>query len=87
MGAIFWWAGVFEGMEMSGGEERFLEYVAPLLSGFSERAQALGDWLGAYLPFALSDSVLQISLPAGFILAVVAVLDRMIGRRYLSRTR
>ncbi|MGB2957471.1 MAG: zf-HC2 domain-containing protein [Bacteroidota bacterium] len=87
MGGIFWWAGVFEGMEMSEGEGRFLEYVAPLLNGFSEGAQALGDWFVAYLPFVISDSVLQISLPAGFILAIVAILDRMIGRRVLSRTR
>jgi len=87
MGGIFWWAGVFERMEMSEGEERFMEYVGPLLSGFSEGAQVLGDWIAAYLPFAVSDSVLQISLPAGFILVVVAVLDRMIGRRLLSKTR
>jgi anti-sigma factor RsiW len=87
MGGAFWWAGVFEGVEISAGEKGILQDLAPLVKGMAEGVRVFYGWISGYLLAPFSDSVLHISLPAAFILAVVAILDRVLGRRLLNRTR
>jgi anti-sigma factor RsiW len=87
MGGVFWWAGVFEGVTLSTGEKGVLEEFAPVVDAVSWGGQALYGWFAEYFLFAFSDSVVRISLPAALMLGVIAVLDRVWGRRLLNRTR
>jgi len=87
MGGIFWWAGVFERVEISEGEGQVTEYLAPVLGRVSEGAQALSGWFAGGVVSAFSDAVLHIALPAGFTVIAIAVLDRVIRRRLLGRIR
>ena len=87
MGGIFWWAGVFQKMKISEGEGQVLEYLAPFLGRISEGVQAASGWLSEHLLTGFSDSILLIALPAVCIVAVIALLDRTLGRWLLGRAR
>ncbi|MCK5573088.1 MAG: zf-HC2 domain-containing protein [Bacteroidetes bacterium] len=83
----FGWAGLFEGAEASEGEQRVLEQLSWGAGQVSYGLEAVGQWLMEYLPFAFSETTMGITVLSGLILAIVAALDRVLGRRHLGGAR
>jgi hypothetical protein len=83
----FAWAGLFEGAEPSEGEQRVVEHLIWGAGQVSDGLGAVGRWVTEYLPSEISETTMGITVLSALILAIVAALDRVVGRRHLGGAR
>jgi anti-sigma factor RsiW len=82
---VFYLTGVLREGDVSATQAaagKVLEQGGELAAG---AVSAVGGWLAAYFPFAFGKGALGISLTAAVVLALLALLDRYAGRRWIHR--
>jgi anti-sigma factor RsiW len=83
--SVFFLTGVLTQSQVSATQasaEKVLEQGGEF---FADAMNSAGGWLATYLPFAFGRGALGISVTAAVVLALLALLDRYAGRRWMHR--